>query len=159
MSAGGERLGEGTASETPEGEPVVRRRQTDGDFYTPSEAARALRMPLRSVLEWLAAGEIEAELDPLSGRWKIPEASLKSSEPVRQTKEELAWRYEKERLLAELHGERERAERERERADRERDRADREREQAEGLRKELEIARMKGSGGMDRSGHERRGSG
>ncbi len=125
----------------------MRSRETDGDFYTPSQAARVLRMPLRSVLEWLAAGEIEAELDPLNGRWKIPEASLKSSEPVRQTEEELAWRYEKERLLAELHGERERADLEQERADREHGRAEQERVAAEGLRRELEVERMKGGRG------------
>ena len=119
-----------------------RRRGTDGDgFYTAAEAARVLHVPLRRVLEWLAAGEIDAERDPLSGRWSIPEASLKGSEPARQTEEEMAWLYEKERLLAELHEWKARAEHERERAARLRD-------ELEGLRKELEVDRLRqGRGG------------
>ena len=112
---------------------------TNGDgFRTPAEAARILRVPLRRVLEWLAAGEIEAERDPISGRWSIPEGSLKGSEPARQTQEELAWVYEKERLVAELGEWRVRAERERERAEKLRD-------EVEGLRRELEVARMRRS--------------
>lgn len=47
--------------------------------------------------------------------------------------------------MAELHAERERADRERDRVDRERSRSDRERDQAERLRRELEIDRMKES--------------
>jgi excisionase family DNA binding protein len=42
------------------------------DFYTPSEVAKILRVPLRRILERLAAGEIEAEKDPRSGRWRVP---------------------------------------------------------------------------------------
>lgn len=133
MSTGGEKLGEGTL---PAGE-------SGRDFYTPSEAARLLQVPLRGVLKWLETGEVEAELDSLNGRWKIPKTSLKGFGAVGQTEEELVWRYEKERLLDELHAERERADRERDRADRERSRADREQEQAERLRRELEIERMK----------------
>ncbi len=135
LSNGGERSGEGTL---PAGE-------SGRDFYTPSEAARLLQVSLRSVLKWLETGEVEAEVDPLNGRWKISKASLQSFGAVEQTEEELVWRYEKERLLAELHAEQERADRERDRADRERSRADREREQAERLRRELEIERIKGS--------------
>lgn len=90
------------------------------------------------MLEWLAAGEIEAERDPVSGRWSIPEGSLKGSEPARQTQEELAWVYEKERLLVELGEWRARAEHERERAERLRG-------EVEGLRRELEVERMRRS--------------
>ena len=119
-----------------------RRRGINGDgFYTPAEAARILHVPLRRVLEWLAAGEIEAERDPLSGRWMIPQSSLKGSDPARQTQEEMAWLYEKERLLAELHEWKARAEHERERAERLQG-------ELEGLRKELEVDRlMQGRGG------------
>ena len=134
LSTGDKRYGEGAL---PVGEPKR-------DFYTPLETARLLQVPLRSVLEWLKTEEVEAELDPINGRWKISKASLKGFESVGQTDEELAWRYEKERLLAELHAERERADRESDRADRERSRAERERDQAERLRRELEIERMKG---------------
>ncbi len=109
----------------------------NGDGYrTPAEAARILHVPLRRVLGWLADGEIEAEWDPVSGRWSIPESSLKGSEPARQTQEELAWVYEKERLLAELGEWRARAERERERAEGLRG-------EVEGLRRELEVERMR----------------
>ena len=115
-----------------------RRPGASGDgSYTPAEAARILHVPLRRILEWLAAGEIEAEQDSISGRWSIPEASLKGSGPARQTEEELAWAYEKERLLAELSEWRARAERERERAERLRG-------EVEGLRRELEVERMRG---------------
>ena len=114
-----------------------RRPETNGGvFRTPAEAARILHVPLRRVLEWLAAGEIEAEQDPISGRWSIPESALKGSQPARQTQEELAWVYEKERLLAEARKWRTQAERERERAERLQDEVD-------GLRRDLEVERMK----------------
>ena len=71
----------------------------------------------------------------------IPEASLKGSDPARQTQEEMAWLYEKERLLAELHEWKARAEHERERAERLQG-------ELEGLRKELEVDRLRqGRGG------------
>ena len=111
------------------------RRNADG-FRTPAEAARILHVPLRRVLEWLAAGEIEAEQDPISGRWSIPESALEVSEPARQTQEELAWVYEKERLLAELREWRTRAERERERAEGLLN-------EVEALRRDLEVERMR----------------
>jgi hypothetical protein len=41
------------------------------DFCTPSEAAHILGVPLRRILERSAAGEIEADLDLRTGRWKI----------------------------------------------------------------------------------------
>ena len=107
-----------------------------GTSRTPAEAARILHVPLRRVLEWLAAGEIEAEQDPVSGRWSIPESALRGSEPAMQTQEELAWVYEKERLLAEAREWRTRAERERERAERLEG-------EVEGLRRDLEVERMK----------------
>lgn len=118
------------------GAPLADRRPGTDNFHTPAEAARILHVPLRRILEWLAAGEIEAEQDPISGRWSIPEASLKGSEPAKQTEEELAWVYEKDRLLAELRKWRDRAERERERAERLRS-------EVEGLRKDLEVERMR----------------
>ena len=110
------------------------------DFYTPSEVAQILDVPLRRVLERSAAGEIEAEKDPHTGRWRIPKKSLNGSEAGRLTEGEAEWRQEKELLLAELR-------RERARADKEQERADRERERAEGLRsrlRELRVERSKG---------------
>jgi excisionase family DNA binding protein len=55
------------------------------DFYTPAEVAKVLRVPQRRILEWLDAGEIEAERDPRTGRWKIPKGSLSASETERLT--------------------------------------------------------------------------
>ncbi len=55
------------------------------DFYTPSEVAQILGVPLRRVLERSAAGEIEAEKDPRTGRWRIPKDSLNASETERLT--------------------------------------------------------------------------
>lgn len=127
------------------GEEALPEEELGRGFYTLSEAARLLRAPVRSVLEWLETGEIEAELHSRNGRWRISKSSLKGFGAVGRTEEEFAWRYEKERLLTELHAERERANRERDRAVRERGRADREQYQAERLRRELEIERMKGS--------------
>ena len=117
-----------------------RRPEANGDgSHTPAEAARILHVPLRRVLGWLASGEIEAEQDPVSGRWSIPESSLKGSEPARETEEQLAWMYEKERLLAELGKLRTRAEQERERADGLQS-------EVEGLRRALEVEKMKQNG-------------
>ncbi len=121
LSIGGERTGE---EALPEEEP-------GRGFYTLSEAARLLRVPVRSVLECLETGEIEAELHSRNGRWKISKSSLRGFGAGARTEEEFAWRYEKERLLTELHSERERANQERDRAVRERGRADREQYQAE----------------------------
>ena len=97
------------------------------DFYTPSEVAKLLGVPLRRVLERLAAGEIEAEKDPRSGRWRIPEKSLNGSATGRLTKGEAEWRQEKALLVAESRRERARADREQERANGEREKAARER--------------------------------
>ncbi len=55
------------------------------DFYTTSEAAKLLRVPQRRILEWLDAGQIEAERDPRTGRWRIPRDSLNASETERLT--------------------------------------------------------------------------
>ncbi len=107
------------------------------DFYTPSEVAQILDVPLRRVLERSAAGEIEAEKDPRTGRWRIPKKSLNGSETERLTEGEAEWRQEKALLLAELHRERTRADKELERANREQEKAARERERAEGLRRRL----------------------
>lgn len=107
------------------------------DFYTPSEVAQILGVTHRYVLERLDAGEIEAELDPRTGRWKIPKSSLNGSETTGVTEAEAAWQDEKALLLAELHRERARADKERERANREQEKAARERERAEGLRRRL----------------------
>ena len=104
--------------------------------YTPVEAARILHVPLRRILEWLATGEIEGAQDPASGRWSIPGSSLEGTEPVRQTEEELAWVYEKERILAELNGWRVRAVREHELNEKLRG-------EVEGLRRALEVEKMK----------------
>ena len=107
------------------------------DFYTPSEAAQILDVPLRRILERSAAGEIEAEKDPLTGRWRIPKKSLNGSETGRLTEGEAEWRQEKALLLAELHRERARADRELERANGEQEKAARERERGEVLRRRL----------------------
>ena len=55
------------------------------DFYTPSEVAHILRVPQHRVLELLDAGQIEAERDPRTGRWRVPKASLNASETERLT--------------------------------------------------------------------------
>ena len=117
------------------------------DFYTPLEAARILGVSHRRILERLTAGEIEAELDPHTGRWRIPKGSVNSSETTQLTEAELAWRDEKALLQAELHKERARADEERERANREQEKAARERERAEGLRRALKELRAKRSEG------------
>ena len=117
------------------------------DFYTPSEVTQILGVPLRRILERSAAGEIEAELDPSTGRWRIPKKSLNGSETGMLTEGEAKWRQEKALLLAELHRERARADKEQERANAEQEKAARERERAEGLRRrlrELKAAQSKG---------------
>jgi excisionase family DNA binding protein len=108
------------------------------DFYTPSEVAKILGVPLRRILERSAAGEIEAEKDPRTGRWRIPKKSLDGSETGRLSEGEAEWRQEKALLVAESHRERARADKELEkRANGEREKAARERERAEGLRGRL----------------------
>jgi len=98
------------------------------DFYTPSEVAKILGVPLRRILERLAAGEIEAEKDPRSGRWRVPKDSLNVSEAGRLTKGEAEWRQEKALLVDESRRERARADKELEkRANGEREKAARER--------------------------------
>ena len=106
-------------------------------FFTPSEVAQILGVPLRRILERSAAGEMEAEKDPRTGRWRIPKKSLNGSETGRLTEGEAEWRQEKALLLAELHRERTRADKEQERANGEQEKAARERERAEGLRRRL----------------------
>jgi hypothetical protein len=118
------------------------------NFYTPSEVAQILGVPLRRILERSAAGEIEAEKDPRSGRWRILKKSLDGSETGRLTKGEAEWRQEKALLVAESRRERARADKELEkRANGEREKAARERERAEGLRRrlrDLKAAQSKG---------------
>ncbi len=118
------------------------------DFYTPSEVAQILGVPHRLILERLNAGEIEAEVDPRTGRWKIPKGSVNGSETTGLTEAEAAaWQDEKALLLAELDRERARADKECQRANREQEKAARERERAEGLRRrlrELKVERSKG---------------
>ena len=120
------------------------------DFYTPSEVAQLLGVPHRRVLERLDAGEIEAELDPRTGRWKISKSSLNGSESTGLTEAEVAWQDEKALLLAELHRERARADKERERANREQEKAARERQRAEGLRRRLRELKAERSKGVRR---------
>ena len=107
------------------------------DFYTPYEAAQILEVSLRRILERSAAGEIEAEKDPRTGRWRIPKESLDGSETGRLTKGEAEWRQEMALLVAESHRERARADKELERANGEREKAARERERGEVLRRRL----------------------
>jgi hypothetical protein len=120
------------------------------DFYTPSEVAQILDVPHRRVLERLAAGEIEAELDPRTGRWRIPKCSLNGSETINLTEAEAAWQDEKALLIAELHRERARADKERERANTEQEKAAWERKRAEGLRRRLKELKAKRSKGVHR---------
>jgi excisionase family DNA binding protein len=117
------------------------------DFYTPSEVAKILGVPLRRILERLAAGEIEAEKDPRSGRWRIPEKSLNGSETGRLSEGEAEWRQEKALLVDEPQRERARADKELERANGEREKAARERERAEGLRRRLRYLKAEQSKG------------
>jgi len=118
------------------------------DFYTPSEVAKLLGVPLRRILERLAAGEIEAEKDPRSGRWRVPKTSLNVSEAGRLTKGEAEWRQEKALLVAESRRERARADKELEkRAIGEQEKAARERERAEGLRRRLRYLKAEQSKG------------
>jgi excisionase family DNA binding protein len=108
------------------------------DFYTPSEAAKLLRVPPRRVLEWLDAGEIKAERDPRTGRWKIPRDSLNVSETERLTEllteEQLARLQTTEEALSTLEEHARALRKERDRLREERDR----------LREELEAERSKG---------------
>ena len=117
------------------------------DFYTPSEVAQILGVPLRRILERSAAGEIEAEKDPRTGRWRVPKKFLDGSETGRLTEGEAEWRQEKALLLAELHRERARADRELERANGEQEKAARERERGEVLRRRLRELRAEQSEG------------
>lgn len=80
LSTGGERSREETL---PKEEP-------GRGFYPLSEAARLLRVPLRSVLKWRETGEVEGELGSLNGRWRISKSYLKGLGVVGQTEEELA---------------------------------------------------------------------
>jgi hypothetical protein len=119
------------------------------DFFTPSEVAKILGVPLRRILERSAAGEIEAEKDPRSGRWRTTKEFLDGSETGRLTKGGAEWRQEKALLVAESRRERARADRELEkRANGEQQKAARERERAEGLRRrlrDLKAAQSKGT--------------
>ena len=118
------------------------------DFYTPSEVAQILGVPLRRILERSATGEIEAEKDPRTGRWRIPKKFLNGSETGRLTEEEAEWQQEKALLLAESQRERARADKELEkRANGEQEKAARERERAEGLRRRLRELKAKQSKG------------
>jgi len=117
------------------------------DSYTPYEVAQILDVTHRRILERLAAGEIEAERDPRTGRWRIPKGSLNASETGRLSEGEGGWREEKAHLLAVLHRERARADKELERANGEQEKAARERERAEGLRRRLRELRGERSEG------------
>ncbi len=108
------------------------------DFYTPAEVAKLLRVPHRRVLEWLDAGEIEAQRDPRTGRWKIPRGSLNVSETERLTEllteEQLARLQTTEEALSTLEERARALRKERDRLGEERDR----------LEAELEAERSKG---------------
>jgi len=111
------------------------------DFYTPSEGAQILGVPLRRILQRSAAGEIEAEKDPRTGRWRIPKKSLNASETERLTQRlteeeaELRARLQfTERALSALEARAQALRKERDRSEEERAR----------LRAELEAERSKG---------------
>ena len=107
------------------------------NFYTPSKVAQILGVSHRCVLERLASGELEAELDPCTGRWRIPKGSLNGLGTEMLSEAEVAWQDEKALLMSELHKERARADKESERANSEREKAARERERAEGLSRRI----------------------
>lgn len=46
------------------------------ELYTLTEAARILDTPQRRLLEMLETGQIEAEQDPQSSRWRIPKYAV-----------------------------------------------------------------------------------
>jgi hypothetical protein len=48
------------------------------DFYTLTEAARALEVPQRRLLEMLETAEIEGEQDPQSSRWRITKHAVEA---------------------------------------------------------------------------------
>ena len=111
------------------------------DFYTPSEVAKLLRVAQRRVLELLDAGEIEAERDPHTGRWRVPKDSLNASETHRLTElltegeDELRARMQTtEEMLSALE----------ERARALREERDRLREERDRLWEELEAEKSKG---------------
>jgi excisionase family DNA binding protein len=111
------------------------------DSYTPSEVAQILRVPPRRVLELLDAGEIEAERDPRTGRWKIPRGSLNVSETERLT--ELLTEGEEE-LRARLRTTEEALLALEQRARALREERDRLAEERDRLREELDAERSKG---------------
>jgi excisionase family DNA binding protein len=111
------------------------------DFYTPAEVAQILRVPQRRVLELLDAGQIEAERDPRSGRWRVPKGSLNASETQRLTG--LLTQGE-EGLRARLQTTEEALLTLEERARALREERDRLREERDRLREELEEERSKG---------------
>jgi excisionase family DNA binding protein len=110
------------------------------DFYTPSEVAKILGVPQRRVLGWLDAGEIEAERDPRTVRWRVPKDSLNVSETETGrlaellTEEQLARLQTTEEALSTLEEHARALRKERDRLGEERDR----------LREELEAERSKG---------------
>jgi excisionase family DNA binding protein len=111
------------------------------DFYTPSEVAKLLRVPPRRVLELLDVGEIEAERDTRTGRWRVPKGSLNASETERLT--ELLTEGEDE-LRARLRTTEEALSALEERARALRKERDRLGEERDRLRVELEAERTKG---------------
>lgn len=46
------------------------------DTYTPTEAARILRLSRRRVTRMLGRGELEGHQDPDTGRWSIPQRAV-----------------------------------------------------------------------------------
>ena len=135
------------------------------DYYTTTEAARLLGVGDSRIRQMLLAGELEGERDPVSDRWRIPQAAVlarraerKLEEPPRSPADGVDWLAKVETLhqeLGRMEGRleitevaestlREQLEREREQLERERERADRLEERTEQLRGELEAERSKG---------------
>lgn len=141
----------------------------DRDYYSPTQAAKILRLSRRRVTQLLESGELEGEQTD-SGRWRIPQRAvhdrLKDRPPRPREREgpreaaeasreaaELRDRVETlQRQLGRLEGRleltekaestlREQLERERLRANSESSRAEQERQRAERLEQELARAR------------------
>jgi excisionase family DNA binding protein len=57
------------------------------DYYTTTEAARLLGVGDSRVRQMLLAGELEGERDPVSDRWRIPQAAVLARRAERKPEE------------------------------------------------------------------------
>ena len=57
------------------------------DYYTTTEAARLLGVGDSRIRQMLLAGELEGERDPVSDRWRIPQAAVLARRAERKPEE------------------------------------------------------------------------